>query len=344
MRSARRYAAALLASVLLFALCGCGAAARQSKTYYTYFDTVTTLIGYDTPARFERACALTEEVLGSYHRLCDIYHEYSGINNLRTVNLAAGKSLVRTAPELLELLSFCREMYDLTGGMCCVAMGSVFSLWHDARETALGGGPALLPDEDALREAALHAAPDDVVLDFENSTVYLRDPLMSVDLGAVAKGYAAEKAAALLEANGFTGYALSVGGNVRVIGSKGDGSPWVAGIRDPGAGSDEAYLLRAAITDLSLVTSGSYQRYYEVGGVRYHHIISPETLFPRNDYLSVSVAVRDSGLADALSTALFNMDLEDGLALIASLYGAEACWVLADGSIRYSPGFQKLLV
>ncbi len=343
MHTIRRIIAALMAVFLLFSLCGCGRISRCSKTYYEYFDTVTTLVGYDTPERFERASALTEAALEDLHRLCDIYHEYSGIDNLCTVNLAAGSHPVATDPLLLEVLSFAREMDSLTGGMCRVTMGSVFSLWHNARETALSGGPAQLPDADALREASLHASPEDMVIDFDNGTVFLRDPKMSVDLGAVAKGYAAEKAAAVLEENGYTGYALSVGGNVRVIGSKQDGSPWIAGIRDPDADSDSAYLMRVTLTDLSLVTSGSYQRYYEVGGVRYHHIISPETLFPRNDYLSVSVAVQDSGLADALSTALFNMDIEAGLSLIASLESAEACWITVDGSIVYSPGFEKLL-
>ena len=340
----RRFAAAMCAAVLTLSLCGCGAPERHSRTWYTYFDTVTTVTGYGSEKDFNAACALAEETLGTYHRLCDIYHEYSGVNNARTVNLSAGRAAVAVAPELRDLLSYGKEVYALTGGMCNIAMGAVLSLWHECRETALNGGEARLPEEGALREAAAHCKIEDLQIDEAAGTVFLSDPLMSLDLGAVAKGYAAEEAARALEAAGYTGYALSVGGNVRTIGVKADGTPWVAGVQDPDADSESAYVLRLNLTDASLVTSGSYQRFYEVDGKRYHHIISPETLYPRDEFLSVSILCADSALADALSTAVFNLELEDGRNYVNSFAGVEACWILSDGTIAYSEGFEANII
>lgn len=333
---------AVLAALACLALAGCsGEPARHSRQYYEYFDTVSTVIGYGSEEEFQRACGLVEETLDAYHRLCHIYQSFHGINNLKTVNDRAGQGPTEVDGRLLDVLSYAQEMYQVTDGACNAAMGAVLSLWHDCREQALAGEEARLPDPDALLRAGEHCRMEDVILDAQASTVELIDPDMSLDLGAVAKGYAAERAAQALEEAGFTGYALSIGGNVRVVGTKPDGSPWVTGIQEPEPDADGAFRLRVGLTDASLVTSGSYERYFEVDGVRWHHIISPETLYPENDYLSVSVLTRDSGLADALSTALFNLSVEEGLSILEGLEGTEACWILADGALRFSPGFSQ---
>lgn len=126
-----------------------------------------------------------------------------------------------------------------------------------------------------------------------------------------------------------------------MVGAKPDGSRGSPASRSRSPDADGAFRLRVGLTDASLVTSGSYQRYFELDGVRWHHIISPETLYPENDYLSVSVLTRDSGLADALSTALFNLSVEEGLSILEGLEKTEACWILADGTLRFSPGFSQ---
>jgi thiamine biosynthesis lipoprotein len=185
---------------------------------------------------------------------------------------------------------------------------------------------------------------ENMILDFSAGTVELTDEAMRLDLGGIAKGYATEMAARALESAGFTGYALSIGGNVRVVGVKYADEPWVSGIQNPDLESDSAFLAKVALKDMSLVTSGSYQRYFELDGYRYHHIIHPETLRPENEFLSVSILSSDSGVADALSTAVFNMSLEDGLFFIRGLPDTEACWILADGSVYYSDGFEEYLV
>lgn len=162
---------------------------------------------------------------------------------------------------------------------------------------------------------------------------------MRLDVGAVAKGYAAQKLAETLKAEGVEHALLSLGGNVAAIGIRGDKKPWRVGVQNPDLKSSEPYLHVVDLENMSLVTSGTYQRFYEVDGKRYHHIINPDTLMPWDMYQSVTILTPDSAMADALSTAVFNMELEQGMALIESMENTEALWVLADGSEVESSGF-----
>ena len=162
-------------------------------------------------------------------------------------------------------------------------------------------------------------------------------------MGAVAKGYACEMAAKFLEDEGKTGYALNLGGNLRVTGKKPGGEFWTAGIQNPDLSSDNAYVNVVYLKQFSLVTSGSYMRYFTVDGKIYHHIIDPDTLYPRDDLKSVSVLCGNSALADVLSTALFNMSLEEGKALISSMENVYVLWVDKDGKAHYSKGFEEFI-
>ena len=164
---------------------------------------------------------------------------------------------------------------------------------------------------------------------------------MTLDVGAIAKGYAVEMIARSLEERGISGYVLNVGGNIRTVGPKGDGAKWTAGIENSfeDQKDEKPYLTYLYLAGESVVTSGSYQRYYVVDGKNYHQIIDPETLMPADKYRSVSIVCRDSGLADALSTALFCMDVEEGRALIKSMGNVEVLWVFEDGREVKTSGF-----
>ncbi len=195
---------------------------------------------------------------------------------------------------------------------------------------------ATSPAPHALQEAALHTDIEKMVIDEKNCTVTLTDPKMKLDVGAIAKGYATECVARSLEEKGITGYVLNVGGNIRSIGTKPDGTPWEIGIENP---LGEEYLARLQINGQSVVTSGSYQRYYYVDGKPYHHIIHPDTQMPAEGFLSVSVICADSGFGDAMSTALFCLTEEKGLALVESIPDLEAMWVTKDGKKTVSSGW-----
>lgn len=339
----RKLTAVLLSLVLL--LTGCAAAGKTpaqkqyQASFLTLFDTVTYISGLaDSEEAFQTQAQEIHDRLLVYHQLFDIYHDYEGLNNLKTVNDQAGIAPVKVDGEIIRLLKDCRTYYDLTDHAVNVAMGSVLALWHDARTDGMDDPVnATLPDENALKEAALHTSWDNVVIDEENATVYLSDPKLRLDVGAVAKGWSVQRVAETAP----SGLLLSVGGNVCATGPKdADGTPWIVGITDPDGG--DQYLHTLYVTNQAVVTSGDYQRYYVVDGKVYHHIIDPGTLYPAARWRSVTIVCRDSGLADILSTALFVLSREEGQALLEKTE-AEAMWMDGQGNCYYSPGFRELI-
>ena len=336
----KRFFPLLLALALL--LCGCdGARTEQQQytaTFLTVFDTVTTVVGRDTSeeAFTEKAQAVHDGLL-VYHQLFDIYHEYEGLNNLKTINDHPGEA-IEVDRAVIDLLTDCKAYYELTDGRVNAAMGSVLQLWHEARNDGLDDPMhAYLPDAEALAEAAKHTSWDSVVIDPENSTVTITDPALRLDVGAIAKGWSVQRAAETAPA----GLLISVGGNVCATGPKDEsGTPWVVGVQDPDGGS--AYLHTLYLTKGSMVTSGDYQRTYLVDGEFYHHIIDPDTLYPGRLWRAVTVVCPDSGLADALSTALFLLPMEEGQKLLDAC-DSVAMWVDAEGELYYSTGFEDLI-
>lgn len=327
---------------------------KFTRTYIEYFDTVTTVIGYaESKSEFLEVAEFIEDRLLEYHKLYDAYHsatddgyeeEYSGITTIKDINaLVGGEHLVRKVDrKTIDLLLFAKEMYGVTGGETNVAMGSVLKLWHDKREMASRNpSEASLPEYEALRAAASHMDINGIIIDEEESTVFLSDPNMILDVGAVAKGYAVEMIARELTDMGVSGYAISAGGNVRLIGSKPGDENWSIGIENPDLFS--SYIETLSLSDKSVVTSGSYQRYYTVGNKAYHHIIDKDTLFPSVYFQSVSVITENSAMADALSTALFCMSLKEGMALVEGLEDVEAVWLSADGVKTVSSGISSYL-
>lgn len=326
----------LIGVLLLLSGCGSGLQ-RYEATYWDVFDTVTTVTGYAAgQAEFDAAAREIHDTLLEYHRLYNIYESYDGLRNLKTVNDQAGIGPVPVDERILSLLQFAQTAWTETGGRVNAAMGSVLALWHDAREQALEDPDrATLPDRSALEEAALHTDLSALELDLEAGTAFLTDPDMALDVGALAKGYAVEQVAAAAPDH----FLISVGGNVCATGPKPDGTPWTVAVENPDGG-DFLKLLYAE--DRSVVTSGDYQRYFELDGVRYHHIIDPDTLEPAAYWRSVTVVADSSAAADCLSTALFTLPQAEGQRLLDQ-WGAEALWIGRDGAQVMSPGFSAYL-
>ena len=344
----------LLISILLllltFLLSSCNGTPQETKfTEYSldYFDTATTITGY-APDRetFDAICDDILAQLAEYHKLYTIYNRYEGMENLCTINeLENGiHRTVTVDRRIVDMLLYAKEMYAKTNGKLNIAMGSVLSIWHDYRTAGLDDpSNAELPPMEDLSEAALHTNINDLIIDEDACTVWLADPRMTLDVGAIAKGYAVEMTARMLEERGISGFVINVGGNVRTVGTKANGELWLAGIENPVPDAEEPYVAYLGLAGESIVTSGSYQRFYIVDGKNYHHIIDAETLLPADRYLSVSIVCKDSALGDALSTALFCMTPEDGLALIESIPDAEALWIMTDESRQQSSGFASYL-
>ncbi len=321
---------ALLLCVLFLLPVGCTPQlGRYTETRYEFFDTVTVLTGYAaTEAAFMETAERVFSELRTLHALFDIYHDAT-MPNLKTINDNAGGTPVRVDARIIDLLQFGREVDILTDHRVDITLGAVLSLWHDARTAALDSPEtAVLPSEEALKAAARHTGFDRLEIDEAAGTVRLTDPEARLDVGAIAKGYAAKCAEGILP----DGYLLSLGGNVVVKGTKPGNEQWTVGIQDPFDAATLLLTIRAE--NCSVVTSGDYQRVFTLNGIRYHHIIDPETLFPATGWSSVTVVCDDSALADALSTALFLMDRTEGSRLVEAC-GAEALWIDPDG-VRYA--------
>lgn len=318
-------------------------ASPHSLSYYEYFDTVCTVSSYSGESKesFRTNASNVEKELKKYHRLFDIYNDYEGINNIKTINDNAGISPISVTDDLLDFLVYAKSMHTLTDGTLNIALGSVLGIWHNHRTEAIKTPEnATIPSAHELAEAALHTNIDNLVIDKDEKTVYISDPAMSLNVGALGKGYATQKIADLLINQGVTSYVLNMGGNIKVIGAKTDGNGWITGITNPDKSSGKQFIAKVILKDISLVTSGNYERYYTLDGVNYHHIIDPDTLTPANYFSSVSVMTEDSALADALSTALFCMSYEEGLSLISKIGNVEVLWVKNDFTTIKTEGFE----
>ena len=327
------------------------AARAEAYTAYTYrestliFDNEISLKAYArTQEEFTRVAEETMALLREYDHIFDGYTAYEGLHNLYYVNLHAAEGPVEVPDALFDLLSWCRAQWDAGNTTVNVAMGAVLSIWHAYREAGLDDPDhAQLPPMEDLLAAAGHIDMADLILDAENKTVYFADPLLRLDIGAVAKGWAADAVLPYLYEN-MSSFILNLGGNVYAGDPPLDGrAAWAVGVQDPTA--DEMTLLLGGsqyldildVSGLTVVTSGDYWRYYTVDGVRYHHIIDPDTLMPSRQMLSVTVVCESSALADYLSTTLFILPYEEGLALVQSLEGVDVMWMLADGSVQLTP-------
>ena len=316
------------------------------KSFFEFFDTVSYVYSYagDGTDALDENCNVVADILSEYHKLFDIYYEYSGINNLCTVNKQAGGDPIEVDQKLIDFLMYAKELYTLTNGKMNIMMGSVLKLWHDER-TIAGTNPqsAKIPTEDALNEAAKYVGFEFLEINDENNTVRITDKNARIDVGALGKGYATEKAAQALIERGVEHYVLNIGGNIRIIGTKVNGEGWKTGIKNPQNPNYE-YSAYLNLANTSCVTSGDYERYFTVNGVKYHHIIDGETNMPAAYFSSITVICTDSGLADALSTALFCMSYEDGLKLVESLDGVGALWITRDGEVKISDSIKNLVI
>lgn len=343
---------ALAVVLALSVFTGCEAKPKQTKfngTIWDSFDTIISIVSYhETEAQFEDFMATARERYSHYHKLFDIYNNYPGMVNAKVINDNAGIQPVEVEKELFDLVKFSMEWYEKTDGKVNIAMGSVLRIWHDVRDYAEWNSPAILPDMAKLEEANNHTSIENIVLDEKNMTVYITDPKASIDLGAIAKGYATELICDELGEK-YSNFAISAGGNVKVNGHPQDGRKrWGIGIQNPVV--DENYQMVGGNLDLaflygqqSLVCSGGYQRFFVHEGQRYHHLIDPETLFPKNTYDGVSILCEDSGVADALSTAVFMMEPQEALDFIDTIEDAECILVLEDGTTFMTEGFKAYL-
>ena len=293
-----------------------------------YLDTIITLTAYvDDPQILKDA--MTE--CGKYEQL--LSRTVEGSDAWR-INHANGEP-VEVSEDMAVILRFAKAISEKSGGAFDVTIGPASTLWDFKAET-----PAL-PDAEALAEAAKRI--DYSKLELDGTTVTLPAGMM-IDLGAIAKGYIADQIKSYLKERGVENAILSFGGNVIAIGAKPNGSPWKVGIQDIDGEAQTAMLVSKNI-DMSAVTSGIYERGFEMDGVIYHHLLSPFTGWPvQNELASVTIFSDSSMMGDTLSTTAFVMGTEAGMELIESLEGVEAVFIDRERNVTYSSGAEAYII
>ena len=301
---------------------------------------------------------LYSDVFGRLRELENILSANREGTDLDMVNQNAGLKPVKVRPELVEVLGKALVYAEKSGGSFDPSVGPLVKLW------GIGTDRAHVPAEGEIRRALDLIDYREIEINREEGTVFLKRPGMALDLGAIAKGYAADELAKLLARKGVERAIIDLGGNIFALGEKkaakgpayylknlmpggkggeagDDGSFWRIGIQDPRENRG-SYIGVLRVKNRSVVTSGTYERFFEEGGRRYHHIFSPESGFPvENGVISVTIVADESTDADALSTSAFVLGWEQGRALIVSVPGAEGIFIFDDLTVRLTPGLEK---
>lgn len=279
------------------------------------------------------AAAAIDEVYRDLAALEERISEWRETSEISAINREAGRAPVRVGSDMLRLTELALEAGALTGGAFDVTFRSCGQFWSFA--------PPRIPSESELAHCMPNVGWQHVMVDREAGTIFLPREGMALGVGGIGKGYGVDVAGELLERRGFHHYVVDGGGDVRVSGTNA-GRPWRVGVADPR--NRGALLGLLEVQSGAVVTSGDYERHFELDGVAYHHILDPRTAQPARASIATTVIAPNATLADALSTGLFVLGPEAGIALAEQLDGVEAFIVGADGSHAMTDGFRAQFV
>lgn len=289
-------------------------------------DTYINIKVYSNNKNIDEILDNCENIYKSYHELTDRYNSYGDLVNLYYINNNKSDKEFVVDSKLYDLISYAYSFSKETDGLFNINLGGVIDVWKKYRENLNG-----VPSNSELKKALMD---DDIVL-LEDNKIKNND--INIDLGAVSKGYTTGLVGEYLKSEGIYYFLINAGGNVLAGESYGKDF-YKIGVQSPNKDGGIVSVINGF--DISVVTSGGYERNYEYDGKLYHHIISPRTLYPTSYMKSVTVVCEDSGLADMLSTTLFLMDIDSGKEFIKK-YDAEAVWVDNNDNIIKSEGFYK---
>lgn len=283
----------------------------------------------------EKAFAEFERIHDTTNRFQKNGQDMSASNDVVKINENAGIKPVTVCADTINMIERSNYFAGSTGGAFDVTIGPVMDLW------GFGKGEQHVPADEEINRALSLVDYNKVKVDPENMTVFLTKTGMSMDLGGVAKGYATDEAVKALREMGIQHAIINAGGNVYALGDKPDGSPWRVGVQDPRGDKDIIAIL--FLKDKAAVTSGDYQRYFEEGGVRYHHIIDPSTGKQARDVMQTTVVTDSAADADILSTTLFVLGAQNGMSFVHGLPATGAIFVGSDRQVSYTENLSDQL-
>ena len=278
----------------------------------------------------ESALKHIDTIYKDYHQLSDRYNSYDNINNIYYINNNNDKSKsILLDKRLYDLIKYGKEWYYESNGIKNINIGNVIDVWKEYRANK-NGVPTY---QELLNSGSINI--EDIVLEDNN---YILNNHPNIDLGSVAKGYATNEVGKYLKSVNINKFIINAGGNV-LVGDHYNDDAYKIGIQNPEDGSSIYQVIKG--NNIAVVTSGGYERYYTYNGIEYNHIINPKTLFPANNFKSVTVVTDNSAKADGLSLVLFVLSLEEGKEFIKKYDNVEVIWYLNDGTIVKSEGFSK---
>ncbi len=323
----------------LFLLSGCTKEERVfKKTRDVMYTLVTITVVSDSPEDAEEAInAGFDEI----KRLEELINYYSPDSELSAVNRSSGKKPVKVSKDTIDMIRRALEISEFTGGAFNPAIGPVIKLWGFSKDES----ERRVPAKDAVSNALDLVDYKKVKIDMAGSEIFLEEEGMELDLGGIAKGYAADKAVEVLRSKGIKAALVAIAGDIRGYGSRPDGQPWRVGVQNPRpkaekSGPGEDILTALYLEDEAVSTSGDYERFFTEDGKRYHHIIDPRTGFPaESQTISVSVIAPQGYMTDGISTGVFVLGSSRGIELLGSM-GLEGIIVDADRRIYITKGLK----
>ncbi|MFP4364359.1 MAG: FAD:protein FMN transferase [Spirochaetia bacterium] len=314
--------------VLLSIFTSCGPPEATNASAF-YLGTPCSLTVYHNNAE-----AVIESVFARVEEIHNLMSRTIATSDVSRINRAAGEEAVQVSPETMEVISAALRYGAVSQGALDVSIGPLIELW------GIGTESARIPSDSEISQLLPLVDYENILINEDENTVFLTQPDMIIDLGGIAKGFAADEAADILRERDVQSAIIDFGGNVYVVGTKPDGSQWRVGIQHPETYRG-SFMGIVQETNAAIVTSGPYERYFEAQGEIYHHILDPETGLPsRNGLLSVSIITGSSMDADALSTAAYVMGLENGMEMIEELEGIDAIFIEEDKDVFISSGLE----
>ena len=333
MRNCFRMMTALLCAAQVFLLSGCGTVKKEPLSRSTFLlNTFVMVTLYDS--RNQAALDGAIELCSDYEKRLSKTIEGSEIYNLN--HRKKGERTLTVSESTARVLKKGLEYSALSGGAFDITVEPLSSLWD------FTGDEPHVPDAPLIDEAKARVGYEKVSLDGCNVT--FADDETTIDLGAIAKGFIADELKSYLKEQGVESAIINLGGNVVCLGGQPGGRPFTIGIQKPYAERSET-IAALQITDLSVVSSGVYERYFVENGVHYHHILNPKTGYPYDNHLEqVTIISPLSVYGDGLSTTCFALGLEEGMKLLDSMDGIEGIFMTDDGQVHYTEGAKALLV
>ncbi|MEN6462692.1 MAG: FAD:protein FMN transferase [Syntrophomonas sp.] len=328
--------AILLVWFVSFNLAGCGEPQQQaySRDLFAMDTYITFQVVTGDQQLAEKGLDGVEKAFLEIDRLTNRFDRWSEVSK---VNQNAGVAPVKVNKDVFKIMQTAIEWSDKTDGAFNILMGGAMDLW------GFGSKNYRIPTEDELAQVLTKTDYHKIILDAEQSTIYLSEKGMVLDLGGVAKGYATDKAIEALKKLGIKNALINAGGNVYAMGTKADGDPWKVGVQDPRNPKGIKAVL--AGSDVAVVSSGDYQRYFEVNGIRYHHILDPTTGCPARASVGTTIIMKSATIADILSTAFFVKGPSGGIKLAEGFPQLKAAlFITGDGKVYKTKAMYHYLI